>query len=104
METARQSEHRGQRYARPVGYSVGDCDLPLRRDLVGRRREILHGSSVLVLWTCQREEYGTVNVYVVDSYTAEGAAMTANSKWHTSSFKAADFTAADDSAVKISKQ
>ena len=57
-----------------------------------------------MLWTCQREEFGTVNVYVVDAYSAEGAAMIANSKWHTSSFRAADFTAAADDAVKICKQ
>ena len=57
-----------------------------------------------MLWTVQREEYGTVNVYVVDAYTAEGAAMIANARWHTSSFKAEDFIQAHDNAVKITKQ
>ena len=57
-----------------------------------------------MLWTVQREEYGTINVYIVSAYSAEGAAMAANAKWHTSSFKAADFTPTDDNAVKITKQ
>jgi hypothetical protein len=57
-----------------------------------------------MLWVVHREEYDTVNVYVVDAYTAEGAAMIANAKWHTSSFKASDFSVAGDNAVKITKQ